>query len=105
MRRQLLICLLSRARPGCADESETQCARNGPRPLLRIELDEDALDMRFDGLGRDGKHSRDFLVDAPLGNQMEDVALTAAERLRNCARRTRSELRLMARTRQEGRCD
>src|SRR5215510_4899504 len=86
------------------DEPEPLSARDGVCPFLHVELGEDVPDVRLDGRGRDGKRSRDLLVDTPLRNQMEDVALTAGERFRNCASRTRSELSLIARTTQEGRC-
>src|SRR5262245_26760974 len=85
------------------DEPEPLSARDGVCPFLYVELGEDVPHVRFDGRGRDGKRSRDLLVDTPLCNHMEDVALAAGERLRNCASRTRSELRLIARTPQ-GRC-
>src|SRR5215475_338397 len=85
-------------------EPEPLSARDGVYPFLHVELGEDVPDVRLDGRGRDGKRSRDLLVDTPLRNQMEDVALTAGERFRNCVSRTRSELRLIARTPQEGRC-
>src|SRR4051812_14515803 len=81
------------------DESKTLRARNGLRPLLDIELSEDVLDVRFDGLGRDEKSSCDFLVGSALGDQIEDIALAGAERdnvaladagwLRDCGSRTR----------------
>src|SRR5215831_2576265 len=86
------------------DEPEPLSARDGVCPFLHVELDEDVPDVRLDGRGRDGKRSRDLLVDTPLRNQMEDVALTTGERLRNWASRARPELRLIARTPQEGRC-
>src|SRR5215467_6744382 len=87
------------------DEPEPLSARDGVCPFLHFELDEDVPDVRLDGRGRDGKRSRDLLVDTPLRNQMEDVALTAGERFRNCTRRTRPELRLIARAPRERRCD
>src|SRR5262245_10844280 len=86
------------------DEPHPLSARNGLCPFLHVELGEDVPDVRLDGRGRDGKRSRDLLVDTPLRNQMEDVALTAGERPRNCASLTRSELRRIARTPQEWRC-
>ena len=45
-----------------ADEPETVRAQNGLCSLLHIELNEDMLDVRFDGLGCDAKTSCDFLV-------------------------------------------
>jgi len=44
-----------------------------------MELKEDMLDVRFDGLGCDAKTSRDFLVGSALGDQAEDVALADAK--------------------------
>src|SRR4051795_2026803 len=80
-----------------ADEAETLRARNGLGSPLDVELDEDALDVRFDGLGCDGKNSSDLLVGVTLRDQMEDLALPAAERLRNCGRSARRDLSLVAR--------
>jgi hypothetical protein len=62
-----------------ADEPETVRARNGLCSLLDIELNEDMLDVRFDGLACDAKTSCDFLVGSALGDQIEDVALPDAE--------------------------
>ena len=62
-------------------------ARNGLRSPLDVELNEDVLDVRFDGLGCDGKNSCDFFVGSALGYQIEDVALADAERLCNCGSR------------------
>ena len=61
------------------DKPETVRARNGLCSLLDIELNEDMLDVRFDGLGCDAKTSCDFLVGSALGDQIEDVALADAE--------------------------
>ena len=62
-----------------ADEPETVRARNGLCSLLDIELKEDMLDVRFDGLGCDAKTSCDFLVRSTLGDQIEDVSLANTE--------------------------
>ena len=53
-----------------ADESETLRARNGLCSLLDVELNEDVLDVRFDGLGCDGKNSCNFLVGLAFGDQI-----------------------------------
>ena len=42
------------------------CPRNGLRSPLDVELDEDVLDVRFDGLGCDGQSSCDLLVGTTL---------------------------------------
>ena len=70
-----------------AHESETLRARNGLCSLLDVELNEDMLDVRFDGLGCDGKNSCDFLVGSAFGYQIEDIAFPRAERLCNCGGR------------------
>ena len=61
------------------DEPETLRARNGLRSFLDIELNEDVLDVRFDGLGCDAKTSCDFLVGSALADQIEDVAFPDAK--------------------------
>jgi hypothetical protein len=53
--------------------------RRRARDCTRAELNEDMLDVRFDGLGCDAKTSCDFLVGSALGDQIEDVALADAE--------------------------
>ena len=53
-----------------ADEAKTLRARNGLRSPLDVELNEDMLDVRFDGLGCDGKNSCNFLVGSALGYQV-----------------------------------
>ena len=53
-----------------ADEAETLRARYGLRSPLDVELNEDMLDVRFDGLGCDGKNSCNFLVGSALGYQV-----------------------------------
>ena len=80
-----------------ADEPETLCARNGLCSLLDIELNEDVLDVRFDGLGCNGKTSCDFLIGSASSDQIEDVSLADAERLCNFGSRFRLNLRLITR--------
>ena len=58
-------------------------ARNGLSSFPNLELNEDMLDVRFDGLGCDGKNSCDFLVRSTLGDQIEDVSLANTEWLCN----------------------
>ena len=82
---------------GSADEAKTLRARNGLSSPLDVELNEDMLDVRFDGLGCNGKNSRDFLVGSAVSDQIEDVALADAEGLCNCRSRTLLDLRLIAR--------
>ena len=53
-----------------ADEAKTLRARHGLRSFLDVELNEDMLHVRFDGLGCDGKNSCNFLVGSALGNQI-----------------------------------
>src|SRR4029078_3751130 len=79
------------------DEPETLRARNGLRSFLDIELNEDVLDVRFHGLGCDGKTSRDFLVGSTSSDKIEDVALADAERLCNSKSRFRLDVRLITR--------
>ena len=72
-------------------------ARNGLRSFLDIELNEDVLDVRFHGLGCDGKTSRDFLVGSTSSDKIEDVALADAERLCNSESRFCLNVRLITR--------
>jgi hypothetical protein len=53
-----------------ADEAKTLRARHGLRSPLDVELNEDMLDVRFDGLGCDGKNSCNFLVGSALSYQI-----------------------------------
>jgi hypothetical protein len=81
-----------------ADEAKTLRARNGLRSPLDVELNEDMLDVRFDGLGCDGKNSCNFLVGSSRGYQAEDIAFPRAKRLFNCGGRSLVTLGLIART-------
>jgi len=63
--------------------------------LFDVELGEDVLEVRFNGVERDGKKPSDLLIGSALGDQIEDLALADAERFRNC---TRLDLRLIVGT-------
>src|ERR1700674_1145073 len=64
-----------------SDQSEALGARDCLGSLVDLQLEEDALHVRFDGLGCYAERARNLLIRLALGNQLENVAFARTERL------------------------
>ena len=66
----------------CLDELVPDCVAHQVRGRPQLQLAHGAGAMRLDGLDADAQPLRDFLVDAPFGDLLDDFALAMREAAR-----------------------